>query len=220
MFVKQHHYLSHAHPMYLPNIDIYNMSLPFLFQPRAEDTSIYAIFLLLPLLGGGLAFISSDCTQHSHVWRRSLIKSRFSPPSFITAFVWVSLYLCMGQASYLAYIRDDPRRVLSASLVAYLTQCLLNHFFIIVLFGLQRVDLALLMIIPLWFATGITVLLFYDICANASMLMMPVFGWVSFNVYLSLVLFLNNPVYTEIDLQHGYRPASMRYDKGDKQKSL
>lgn len=98
--------------------------------------------------------------------------------------------------------------MISTSLVVYLTQCLLNHFYIIVLFGLQRVDLALLMIVPLWVATALTVVLFAEVRWRAGMYMMPVLGWVTFNVYLNVVLVLWNPVYTEVDLRReGSREA-------------
>lgn len=187
-------------------------SLLLLTAPR-EEAALRAIFLLIPLLGGCLSFLSSDCSAHAVAWRRSLVKSRLSPPAPVTAVAWVVLYLCMGQASYLAYVKDDPRRVLSPSLIAYLTQCLLNHFFIIVLFGLQRIDLALLMIFPLWVGTGMTVVLFYDVCIEAAVLMLPVFAWVSLCCYLNLFLFLNNPVYTEVDIRQGYRPRTMQADK-------
>lgn len=108
----------------------------------------------------------------------------------------------MGHASFVAYRAQNLRNtVLSPCLVAYLTQCLLNHFFIIVLFGLQRVDLALLMIVPLWLATALTTVLFFEVAMEAGAWMVPVLIWVTFNVYLNLVLFLWNPIYTECDLR-------------------
>lgn len=115
----------------------------------------------------------------------------------------------MGHASFLAYCAQRAgSTVLSSCLVVYLTQCLLNHFYIIVLFGLQRVDLALLMIVPLWVATALTVVLFAEVTWRAGMYMMPVLGWVTFNVYLNVVLVLLNPVYTEVDLRREERRAS------------
>lgn len=177
-----------------------------------DDLLLRAVFVLIPLLGGCLSFLSSDCSEPSRRWRSSLRKSSFSPPTPVVATVWVVLYICMGHASYCAYAADETRSVLASGLVAYLTQCLLNHFFIIVLFGLQRIDLALLMIVPLWCATALTTVLFYDVNMEAAMFMLPVLLWVSFNVYLNGVLFVNNPVYTEVDLRHGYHRSGAKAD--------
>lgn len=90
--------------------------------------------------------------------------------------------------------------MLSPSMIIYLTQCVLNHFYILVLFGLQRIDLALLMMGPLWVTTGLTAVLFVDVSSTAAYLMGAVFAWVSINVYFNVFLYLNNAVYTAADL--------------------
>lgn len=169
-----------------------------LYEPH--DLPLYAVALLIPLLGAALSFLSSDCSPAAVRWRQSLRKSRFSPSAAATAVIWFTLYVFMGHSSYLVYTSLDPRSMLAPSLIAYLVQCLLNHFYIIVLFGLQRIDLSLLMIFPLWLSTGITALFFYDVSQQAGLLMTAVFAWVSVNIYFNVVLFLNNPVYTEVDL--------------------
>lgn len=180
---------------------MHHSSSPLSLRPPTSDALVHTVFLLTPLLGGLLSFVSSDCSRSSSVWRRSLRKSRLSPPAYVNTIVWLILYPSMGHASFVAYRAQTSRNtVLSPCLVTYLTQCLLNHFFIIVLFGLQRVDLALLMIVPLWLATALTTVLFFEVDPEAGVCMAPVLVWVTFNVYLNLVLFLRNPVYTHRDL--------------------
>lgn len=164
----------------------------------------YSIALLIPLLGAALSFLSSDCSPSAVRWRKSLKKSRISPSAAKMAIIWVSLYVAMGHASYLVYIKlpsaTPTSMMLSPPLIAYLTQCVLNHFYIIVLFGLQRIDLALLLMFPLWFATGLTALFFYEVSTMAGRLMTLVFSWVSLNIYLNAFLYIYNPIYTEADL--------------------
>lgn len=173
-----------------------------LLRPHTSDTLLHTLFLLTPLLGAFLSFLSCDYSQSSTAWRRSLHKSRCTPPAFVSAITWIILYPCMGHASFVAYRAQSSRStVLSPCLATYLTQCMLNHFFIIVLFGLQRVDLALLIIVPLWLATLLTTVLFFEVAMEAGLWMVPVLVWVTFNVYLNLVLFLWNPVYTSCDLK-------------------
>lgn len=169
-----------------------------LFQPR--DLPQYTVALLIPILGAALSFISSDCSPSAVRWRKSLRKSRWSPSAPVTAVTWVILYTAMGHASYVVYVTTKVRTVLSTPLIVYIVQCLLNHFYIIVLFGLQRIDLAFLMIIPLWIATGLTTLLFFDISVVAGRLMLAVFIWVSINVYFNTFLLINNRVYTDSEL--------------------
>lgn len=169
-----------------------------LHQPR--DLPQYTAALLIPILGAALSFISSDCSPSAVRWRKSLRKSRWSPSAPVTAIIWVVLYTAMGHASFLVFITTDLRTVLSTPLLTYIVQCLLNHFYIIVLFGLQRIDLAFLMIIPLWLATGLTTLLFFDVHLVAGRLMLAVFIWVSVNVYFNAFLLAHNRVYTDSEV--------------------
>ena len=63
-----------------------------------------------------------------------------------------------GHSSYRTYQADTRDAPFASSPVAYLTHLLLNHFSIIVLFGRQRIDRALLMALSLWFVTLVTTL--------------------------------------------------------------
>lgn len=170
-----------------------------------DDLFRWLLSISLPLLGGCLTFVTSDSSPASIAWRKSLQKSRLTPSARVTAAVWVSLYICMGHSAYLIYTRRPPRPLLPPSLIAYLTQALLNNFYILVLFGLQRVDLAMLMMIPLWSATLITMVLFWDVLPHAGLFMLPVVIWVSFNVYLNIILVLKNPVYSQEQMISGKR---------------
>lgn len=174
---------------------------------RPDDLPLYAVFILIPLLGGTLSFAACESSSTSRAWRRSLRRSRLTPNALITGVIWFASYVCMGHASYVTYQLSQPRSVLSPCIIAYVTQCLLNHFFIIVLFGLQRIDLALFMIIPLWLATAVATLLFYDVSVHAGRFMAPVLAWVSHNIYLNLFLYMYNAVYTEIEMQTNFDQA-------------
>lgn len=179
-----------------------------LYQPR--DLPQYTAALLIPILGAALSFISSDCSPSAVRWRKSLRKSRWSPSAAVTAITWVILYTAMGHASFLVFITTKKRTVLSTPLLVYIVQCLLNHFYIIVLFGLQRIDLAFLMIIPLWFATGLTTLLFFDVHVIAGRLMLAVFLWVSINVYFNAFLLIHNRVYTDSETSCAAAPEKSK----------
>lgn len=188
----------------------------FPLLPPPQDLPLYAVFLLIPILGGFLSFFSSDCSPGARRWRSSLRKSSLALPTVVVAPMWTVLYLCMGHASYRAYVAERRNAALASGLVAYLTQLLLNHFFIIVLFGLQRIDLAMLMALPLWLSTFTTIILFYDVDPPAAMLMVPVLIWITYNAYLNIYLFLNNPVYTELDLPNYARSSSTSPSKPNK----
>lgn len=176
----------------------FSTALEALYQPR--DLPQYTAALLIPILGAALSFISSDCSPSAVRWRKSLRKSRWSPSAPVTAIIWVLLYTAMGHASFLVFTTTKERTVLSTPLLVYIVQCLLNHFYIIVLFGLQRIDLAFLMIVPLWIATGLTTLLFFDVHIIAGRLMLAIFIWVSVNVYFNAFLLIHNRVYTDSEI--------------------
>lgn len=176
-----------------------NKLLSKLFErlSEAHDVPEYAVALLIPLLGAALCFFSSDCSPSAVRWRKSLRKSGLSPSPAVSAIIWMYVYIAMGHSSYLVYARFNVRTVISTPLIVYLIQCLLNHFFIIVLFGLQRIDLALVMMIPLWLATALTALFFFEISFQAGVLMSTVLVWITIHVYLNAFLFAYNDVYTE-----------------------
>lgn len=157
------------------------------------------LFYLTPLLGGVLSFLSSRGADPQ--WRHTLRKSRLSPPFYIFGPVWTILYLFMGHASLRIYLLSIPTTMLSPPLIAYLAMCLFNHFYIIVLFGLQRIDLALVTIIPVFLSAALVTILFIEQDLIAGYLMAAVLLWLSFNVYLNVYLCVNNPVYTEADLR-------------------
>jgi len=108
----------------------------------------------------------------------------------VVAAVWVVLYIAMGHAAYLVYSAQpiSNRSVVSVPLVCYMAHVLLNHFYIIVLFGLRRVDLAFAMIFVVWATAVLTALLFYEVDAMAGELFAYVVLWVTFNVYLNFIL--------------------------------
>lgn len=188
----------------------------WLQPPAPQQAPLYAVFLLIPLLGGLLSFAASDNTPCGVAWRKSLVKSSLSPGSITTAVLWVLLYFCMGHASFCVYTQTQTS-VLTPSFIAYLTQLLLNHFYIIVLFGLQRIDLAMFMMVPLWCATAVTTGLFYEASVEAGKLMLPVWAWVSFSAYLNTVLYRSNRIYTELELSYS---SDKKEEEMSKQKAL
>lgn len=167
---------------------------------KLHDIPEYTVAILIPVLGGAISFLASDNSTSAVRWRQSLRKSRFAPSPSVTAIVWVLLYILMGHSSYLIYSHHEVKSLYSTPLLAYYVQLALNLLYILVLFKLQRIDVALGVIVPLWISTAMTAVLFYSVSKIAAMWMGLVSGWVTLNVYFNLVLFLRNAVYTEADL--------------------
>lgn len=150
----------------------------------------WAVSLTLPLLGGVLVFLATEPMVRK--WRRKLRRSPLNPPLVVHVIAWVVIYLSMGTACGRVYSRHTS--LASPQMVVYIVQCLLNHFYILTLFGLQRIDIALLLLFVLSFSVALCTVLFAAVDTVSSLLMLPALTWTLFCVHLNIYLIRNNPV--------------------------
>ncbi len=148
------------------------------------------VALGLPQLAG---LIGSVFTMKSIPgWYAFLEKPALTPPNYVFAPAWTTLYVLMGVAFFLVWrakpSRDDFRL---ATLVFHL-QLALNAFWSIAFFGLQDPFLGLLVIGSLWILIWANILLFYRISRPAGLLLVPYLLWVSFASYLNYMIWILN----------------------------
>lgn len=145
------------------------------------------INLLLPLAVGGLsAFLTSDSMEVYQF----LHQPPLSPPGWLFPIVWTILYLLMGIAAYLVWVRDSTGR--NGALLFYELQLAFNFVWTLIFFNLQNYGLALLWILILWVLILITTIRFFRETKAAGWLMLPYLLWVSFAVYLNAGVWLLN----------------------------
>jgi len=126
-------------------------------------------------------------------WYATLEKPSFSPPNWLFAPAWVTLYLLMGVAAFLIWRRGLGQKGVRAALIVFLVQLVLNALWSVVFFGLQLPLWGMVVILALWVAILLTILRFFKLSTAAGSLMLPYILWVSFAAVLNIALFMLNP---------------------------
>jgi tryptophan-rich sensory protein len=124
-------------------------------------------------------------------WYAGLKKPVFTPPSFVFAPVWVSLFLLMGASLYLII----EKKTGGSKRIAYIffaAQLVLNSLWSALFFGAQSPQLAFFEILLLWVAILITAFSFSRISKAASILFIPYILWVAFAAILNFSIWRLN----------------------------
>ena len=126
-------------------------------------------------------------------WYATLQKPVFTPPNWLFAPAWITLYLLMGIAAFFIWrIGLDNRRVRTA-LIIFLVQLVLNSLWSVVFFGMQSPLYGVIVIIVLWLAILLTILIFARLSKLAAWLLVPYILWVSFASALNISIWILNP---------------------------
>ncbi|WP_406823458.1 TspO/MBR family protein [Pedobacter sp. KACC 23697] len=155
------------------------------FKPLAFIINI-AITLGVGALGG-LATAQSVKT-----WYPTLNKPSFNPPNWLFAPVWTTLYILIGIAAYLVWVRRDKIVHFPRTVAIYLIQLILNLAWSFIFFYLHELGFALFEIILLLIIIVINAGMFYKINKWAGLLFIPYIFWVSFASFLTYNIFILN----------------------------
>ena len=122
-----------------------------------------------------------------NTWYRGLARPALTPPDWLFAPVWTSLYVLIGVAAWLVWVRVDAgldRK--RAALRLWGWQLLVNALWPPAFFGLHRPGLALAVLLVLLVLAGMTALAFLRLRRPAGLLMLPYLGWLCFATYLNI----------------------------------
>ena len=157
-----------------------------------NNTVKLIISVVVPLAVGGLSGFAT--ARGVAEWYPTLAKPSFNPPSWVFGPVWTVLYIMMGVAAFLVWRVGLDADGVKIALAAFALQLALNGIWSILFFGMQAPGWALVEIILLWIAIGVTAVLFWRISPLAGALLLPYWGWVSFAAVLNASLWwLNRP---------------------------
>jgi len=126
-------------------------------------------------------------------WYVSLKKPFFTPPSWVFAPVWVTLFTLMGISLYLVWKRGFRRHDVRRSVSLFGIQLALNVLWSAVFFGMRSPQYGFVIIVLLWFALLATIVAFYRILRIAAVLLVPYFLWGSFALVLNFSIVALNP---------------------------
>ncbi|MCX7887978.1 MAG: tryptophan-rich sensory protein [Verrucomicrobiae bacterium] len=153
----------------------------------AQQCLALLVFLAATLLA---AVIGGAATGGSvREWYPTLAKPPWTPPAWVFGPVWAVLYALMATAAWLAW-RKAPR---SAAIVWFGIQLALNGAWSPLFFGCRNIALALLDVVALWVAAGITMRKFWKVSVAAGALFAPYWAWVTFAVVLNFAIWRMNP---------------------------
>ncbi|MFB0556923.1 MAG: TspO/MBR family protein [Dehalococcoidia bacterium] len=125
-------------------------------------------------------------------WYETLAKPSFTPPSWLFAPAWVTLYVLMGVAAFLIWRKGLDIRNVKSALIIFLVQLVLNALWSAIFFGAKSLIGGAVVIVLLWIAILFTILRFFKISAAAGGLLIPYILWVSFASVLNIsILALN-----------------------------
>ncbi|MGA2094410.1 MAG: TspO/MBR family protein [Sedimentisphaerales bacterium] len=149
------------------------------------------VSIAVPFLVGlfGSLFTTADSLGN---WFANLNKPPFNPPDWIFGPVWTTLYIMMGIAAFLVWLKGLDNKPVRIVLVCYIVQLFLNAIWTPLFFGLHSPLLGLIDIVLLLNAIIVTIFAFSKISRPAALLLIPYLAWVSFATVLNASLYLLN----------------------------
>ncbi|MFA6551281.1 MAG: TspO/MBR family protein [Patescibacteria group bacterium] len=146
--------------------------------------------LALCLGAGGIGSVFT--TPVIPTWYAGLNKPEFSPPNFIFAPVWTTLFILMAVALYLIWQKGWQNKAARTGMIIFVIHLFFNTLWSILFFALHNPFLALLDIIILWLLIIVLMIKFYALDKRAGYLLIPYFLWVSFASVLNYFIFILN----------------------------
>jgi len=141
------------------------------------------IAITIPLLIGGLGSIFTQESVSS--WYLELNKPSFNPPNWAFPVAWTYLYITMGIASWLVWIKKPVSNLVKPALILYGIHLFFNLIWSYLFFTLRNPELALAEIIILWGLILVMTIRFFSISKPAGYLLIPYLAWVSFATILN-----------------------------------
>ena len=135
-----------------------------------------ALCLLVGAVGGA---VTADAVK---LWYPSLIAPPLTPPSWVFAPVWTTLYVAIGVSAWLIWLR--PGSFVALRLWGW--QLAANAAWPAAFFGLRSPALALPVIVLMILLTGVAIHAFQRRSQLAAWLLLPYLGWTLFATYLNV----------------------------------
>lgn len=156
-------------------------------DPKRKARRPLLVFLIISLGTGAIG--SWVTTPAIPGWYASLARPSFTPPDWVFAPVWTTLYVLMAVAAWRVWRAKGAN---SIEIKLWAVQLVLNLAWSFLFFGLHRIDLALMEIAALWLVLLVTTLFFFRADRWAGLLMLPYLLWVAFAAALTHVFWVLN----------------------------
>ncbi len=159
-----------------------------------KSKSIAVIKLVVSIVICQLAGLigSLFTTPSIPTWYATLQKPSFTPPNWLFAPVWTTLFVLMGISAFLVWRKGLNDKQVRISLSIFGAQLILNILWSIMFFGLKSPLVGFIEISILWLAILFTILKFFKISKTAGILLIPYILWVSFAAILNISIMILN----------------------------
>ena len=156
---------------------MYNMNM---LKNKFISFTIFAIITYSASFIGSLATFS-----YKEPWYSTLNKSVLTPPDWVFAPVWTTLYLFMTIAIWSAWHKNYKDLNI---IYIYLMHLFFNTTWSIVFFALHKIFLAMLVLITLIMFIVLLIIRFKPVNLLSYYLMMPYLLWCSYALFLNINL--------------------------------
>ena len=144
--------------------------------------------LILPQLAGAIG--ATFTIKAIPTWYIYLNKPSFSPPNWIFGPAWLILYLLMGIAVYLNWIKKTKQAKFNVRL--FFIHLFFNFIWTPIFFGARNPLFALFIIILIWLFIVAMIIRFWNVSKTSSILLIPYLFWVTFANLLNFYIWRLN----------------------------
>lgn len=144
--------------------------------------------LLIPQLAGVIGALFT--VKAIPTWYMYLNKPSFSPPNWIFGPAWLILYLLMGIAVYLNWIKKTKQAKFNVRL--FFIHIFFNFIWTPIFFGAKNPLFAFFIIILIWMFIIIMIIKFWNVNKVSSLLLIPYLLWVTFASFLNFYIWRLN----------------------------
>ncbi|UCG10776.1 MAG: tryptophan-rich sensory protein [Dehalococcoidia bacterium] len=157
---------------------------------RAQDIIKLVVSIVACQVAGLIGSVFT--TPSIPTWYAALQKPAFTPPNWLFAPAWLTLYLLMAIAAFLIWRKGLAQKEVKTALLIFAIQLILNALWSVAFFGLKSPLAGFIVIALLWVAILFTILRFFRLSAVAGALMLPYILWVSFAAALNIAIWQLN----------------------------
>lgn len=125
-------------------------------------------------------------------WYATLTKTAITPPNWLFAPMWLTLYFLMGISFYLVWNRRKEGGYFSLAASLFGIQLFLNVLWSLLFFGLHSLIFGAIEIVFLWFFILAATIEFYHIDRKASYMLFPYLAWVTVATMLNVTILFAN----------------------------
>lgn len=157
---------------------------------RAQDIIKLVVSIIACQLAGLIGSVFT--TPAIPTWYAALQKPAFTPPNWLFAPAWLTLYLLMAIAAFIIWRKGLAQKEVKLALLIFAIQLILNALWSVAFFGLKSPLAGVIVIALLWVAILFTILRFFRLSAAAGALLLPYILWVSFAAALNIAIWQLN----------------------------